>query len=132
MKSALLVCALLAASALAQKPAPPASSPVTTTDTSAAQPAPTELEATQIENLELKRMLLQAEEATIPQRRQELDQQYDTLIRKIQAEHPGFFWNPNMHRLVQGPVAAKPAQKPIGDPSAEHTTPAKKDEAPKK
>ena len=117
MESFFIALALLAASLPAQKPAPkPTAAPPA--PPAAAAPAPDKLESVQLENLELKAQLLAQEEASIPQRRAELQQQYGALIRKIESEHPGWVWNPQIHGLMIAPPASAPA--------------AKKDEAPKK
>ena len=69
----------------------------------AAAAAPTELEKTQLENIQLRMMLLQDEENSLPQRKQQLQVQYGALIQQIQAEHPGFVWNPQTGGLVPAP-----------------------------
>jgi hypothetical protein len=85
---------------VAQKAAPPA--------VAAATPEPTELEKAQIENIQLRMQLLQEEERSLPQRRNDLIQQYSQIIQRIIAEHPGYTWDSNRGALVPVP---KPAEK---------------------
>lgn len=95
-----------------QKPTPALKPP--TPPPAAATPAapaePTELERTKLENIQLRMALLQQEELSLPQRRQELQQQYGMIVQQIEREHPGYVWNPQAGGLVAVPVA-KPAEK---------------------
>lgn len=111
--SSLFVFALVLGIAGAQekKPAAPAPKPAASA-AAPAQPQPTELERTKIENIQLRMMLLQQEEQSIPQRKSELQQAYGEVIRQIQAEHPGYVWNPSTNGLV---LAPKPEAKPAAD-----------------
>jgi methionine-rich copper-binding protein CopC len=102
----LAVTALL----LAQSPAPhPALSQPAPAASRPAAPAPTPLEKAQLENIQLKLMLLDDEERSIPERRQQLQQQYGAMAQQIQGEHPGYLWSPQQGALVAIP---KPAAKP--------------------
>lgn len=78
----------------AKPPAPPAAAPL---------PQATELEKTQLENVQLRMMLLEDEERSLPQRKEQLQMQYGALIQQIQREHPGFIWNPQTASLVPAP-----------------------------
>lgn len=98
---------------------PPAAAPATATPAQ-----PTELERTKLENLQLRMMLLNQEEQSIPERRSQIQQQYGAMIREIEAGHPGYAWNPTANALVLKP--APPAAK-----TAPMITPAPA-EAPKK
>ncbi len=75
-------------------PAPPAAAPL---------PQATDLEKAQLENVQLRMMLLEDEERSLPQRKQQLQMQYGALIQQIQNEHPGFIWNPQTASLVSAP-----------------------------
>lgn len=100
-----------------QAPAKPAAA--------AAAPEPTELQKTQIENIQLKMALLAEEERGIPQRRNDLIQQYSQVIQKIIAEHPGYTWDPNRSALVPLPKAPEKAAVPAPKPAAAPAAPAK-------
>jgi hypothetical protein len=79
--------------------------------------APTELERTKLENIQLRMALLQQEEMSLPQRRQELQVQYGEIIQAIERENPGYVWNPQTGSLVPKPIPApapKPEKKPEG------------------
>lgn len=89
-----------------QKPKPPA--PPAAPAPAPAPPAPTELERTQLENLQLRMALIQDEENSLPQRRNEIQQKYSVLIQQIQHEHPGYVWNPQAGTLVKAPEPPKP------------------------
>lgn len=81
----------------------------------AAAPQPTELERTKLENLQLRMMLLNQEEQSIPERKNLLQQQYGDVVRQMEASHPGFIWNPTANALVPkppAPKAAAPAEAP--------------------
>lgn len=107
---------LLLAQTSKAHPAPPAAHPVPAAHAGGrvqpAMPQPTELERTQLENIQLRMMLLGDEERSIPQRQQQLQEQYGALVQQIQREHPGFVWNPQTSALVpQLPVKPAPAAK---------------------
>ena len=90
----------LAQQATQAKPPAPSAAP--------AQAQTTELEKTQLENIQLRMMLLEDEERSIPERKQQLQTQYGALIQQIQREHPGFVWNPQTATLIPVP---KPEEK---------------------
>lgn len=73
--------------------------------------APTELERALLENIQLKMMLLSDEERSIPERRQQLQQQYGSLVQQIEKEHPGSVWNPQTMTLVPAPKPAAQGAK---------------------
>lgn len=90
-----------------KKPTPPPAA--------APAPQPTELERAKLENLQLRMMLLNQEEQSIPERRSQIQQQYGDVVRQMEASHPGFIWNPTANALVPkppAPKAAAPAEAP--------------------
>ena len=78
-------------------PTPPPADAIQT-----ALPEHSELQKTKLENLQLKFTLLQ-------QQQTQLQNEYQILVREIQAEHPGYTWNAQASRLV-------PVPKPSGAP----------------
>lgn len=95
--------------ALPQPPTQKAAAPAGTVKP--ALPEPTQLERVQLENIQLRMMLLQDEERSLPQRRQDLQQQYGDLVRKIESEHPGYVWNPQTASLVKAPKPKAKGEK---------------------
>jgi uncharacterized protein (DUF2236 family) len=104
--------------------------PATTSATSAAPAQPsagqvtqpvsadlTEAEKAKLENLQLKFSLLGMQKKQIPADEQQLQQAYSDLIRKIQVDHPGFYWDAQA-------AALKPIPKPAPAPD-KSPTPAK-------
>ena len=87
----------------AAQPAAPTPSALPAGKPVPAPPAATELEKTQLENIQLRMMLLEDEERSLPERKQQLQTQYGALVERIQAEHPGFVWNPQTGSLVAAP-----------------------------
>jgi hypothetical protein len=69
-----------------------------------------ELEKTKLENLSLRMTLLNEEEASLPQRKSQIQVQYSQAMQQILAEHPAFVWNPQTGGLVPKPVE-KAAEK---------------------
>jgi hypothetical protein len=107
-----LVLSLAFAGAQEKKPEAPTKppAPAAAAPASDAAPQPTELERTKLENLQLRMMLLNQEEQSIPERRSQIQQAYGAVIREIEAAHPGFAWNPTTNALMPKPApAAKPA-----------------------
>ena len=120
----LLVCALSAQAPKPQpKPAPPAAVAPGPKAAGPVWPSPSDhdkLEQFQLENVQLRLALITDEENSLPQRKSALTEQYGSIIQKIQAEHPGYVWNPQLNGLVPAPPPAKPAQ--IDDRETDKTT----------
>lgn len=89
--------------------APPAAAPAPAQTVQPAMPPPlTHEEQLEFENLQLRATL-------VNEQGQNLRDQYAALVKKVEAEHPGFIYNPQLQALQpepKPPVAPKAAKKP--------------------
>lgn len=108
-----LVCLVVGGFAVAQTHRPATQTTAPDAKPKAAAPAaPTELERSQLENIQLRLALLEDEEQSLPTRRTDLVNHYGAIVRQIEAEHPGYAWNPQANALVPAPAKPTPPSKP--------------------
>ena len=96
LAAAALLLAMGASLALPQQPANPSTAPAGTVEAAKTAPQLTQGEALLFENIDLKMRLL--------------EDQYNQLVGQVNAEHPGFVFNPQAHTFM--PVRAAAAPKP--------------------